>query len=249
MSKEVKDFWNRRAKLGIKSGSKDIIARNLEMDNIMKLIKEGKKVIDIGCGDGALSYMIAKKGCNVLGIDFSSKMIAYAKEKYGNKNPRFLERDMTDMGFPNNVFDIAVTERCIINLDTKDAQIDAINSICDMLKPNGTYIMCENTKQGLDNLNSLREKFNLNRISQPWHNLYLDENMLSSVKKEFKLIKKVRFSSSYYVCSRIINARIAADSGKEPDYMSPINEIGAMLPSMGDYGQGKIFVFRKEARR
>ena len=47
-------------------------------------------VLDIGCGDGSLTYYVASKtsGC-VLGIDNSPSMIDHAKEHYQDKRVRF----------------------------------------------------------------------------------------------------------------------------------------------------------------
>jgi trans-aconitate methyltransferase len=42
----------------------------------------GEKVIDLGCGTGALTMEIAERGAHVLGIDGSPEMIAAARAKY-----------------------------------------------------------------------------------------------------------------------------------------------------------------------
>lgn len=59
---------------------------------------KGKKVLDIGCGTGVITPLLASKsGLPVLGIDLSSKMIEIAKQKYKNNacvsflNANFLE--------------------------------------------------------------------------------------------------------------------------------------------------------------
>ena len=42
----------------------------------------GQQVLDLGCGTGDLSAVLAKAGCHVLGLDASATMIDKAKEKY-----------------------------------------------------------------------------------------------------------------------------------------------------------------------
>ncbi|MFF2093564.1 class I SAM-dependent methyltransferase [Paenibacillus sp. NPDC058174] len=42
----------------------------------------GERILDLGCGTGDLSAVLAEKGANVSGIDYSAEMIAKAKEKY-----------------------------------------------------------------------------------------------------------------------------------------------------------------------
>jgi trans-aconitate methyltransferase len=41
----------------------------------------GEYILDLGCGDGALTGEIAARGCRVLGIDSSAEMIAAATER------------------------------------------------------------------------------------------------------------------------------------------------------------------------
>lgn len=42
----------------------------------------GERILDLGCGTGDLSAQLAQAGANVTGIDFSSGMIAAARQKY-----------------------------------------------------------------------------------------------------------------------------------------------------------------------
>ena len=49
---------------------------------------ENSKVIDICCGTGQFAFLLANKCKHVVGIDHSSKMIKYAKNK---KNDRGVE--------------------------------------------------------------------------------------------------------------------------------------------------------------
>ena len=146
-----------------------------------------------------------------------------------------------------NAFDIAITERCLINLIDLKSQIKALSEIAFILKKQGLFLMCEDTLGGLTSLNSLRKKLQLPEIKTRWHNVYLAEKpFLEAVSKLFDLISIKNISSTYYMVSRVIYARLAADSGVEPEYLHPINRIAAQLPYIGDYGPLKLFVFRKK---
>lgn len=52
-------------------------------------IKDNDKILDIGCGNGRFLEVLLDKKNNInwsyLGLDNSTKLIEYAKEKYGNK--------------------------------------------------------------------------------------------------------------------------------------------------------------------
>lgn len=70
----------------------------------MLAIYGNERVLDVGCGDGRVTAMIAKKvprGC-VLGVDSSSAMVERASVKYPanqNANLEFRVRDARDLGF------------------------------------------------------------------------------------------------------------------------------------------------------
>lgn len=79
---------------------------------VLSLIETNQSVLDVACGTGALSLLIAGKAQQVIGIDKSSSMINIAnktKRKRAVKNIDFLQADATkSLPFKKNIFDIAV---------------------------------------------------------------------------------------------------------------------------------------------
>lgn len=70
---------------------KNPFKRNLYVLSRYKLIIDllgdkidNRSIADVGCGDGVLSYLLAKKGARVTGIDNSAEAISYAKKKLKN---------------------------------------------------------------------------------------------------------------------------------------------------------------------
>src|SRR5688572_10456136 len=57
----------------------------------------GKSVLDVGCGSGRISVLLAKRGANVVGIDFAENMIEkavfHAKQNKVDKQIRFERMD------------------------------------------------------------------------------------------------------------------------------------------------------------
>ena len=116
-----------------------------------------------------------------------------------------------------------------------------------LLAPNGTYAMCENSQDGLDAINALRAKVSLSAIVPPWHNRYFRDAELAELRLPGVRLADVQFySSTYYFLSRVVNAWQAAREGREPDYDAPINQLALQLPPMGDYGQGRLWLWRRE---
>lgn len=70
----------------------------------------GKHVLDVGCGEGYFSRVIADMGASVIGIDFSEPMIEAALEEERRKplGVKYLTSNAADlMDLPSRTFDIA----------------------------------------------------------------------------------------------------------------------------------------------
>ncbi|MGC4375960.1 methyltransferase domain-containing protein [Fictibacillus sp. Mic-4] len=67
------------------------------------------RILDIGCGTGAVSIRLAEKGFDVTAVDLSEDMLAMAREKAENQklNVRFFHQDMRELD-GLGVHDIAV---------------------------------------------------------------------------------------------------------------------------------------------
>lgn len=65
-------------------------------------------LLDVCCGTGLVTIPLSKKLSRVVGIDFSSSMVAFAKHKSsGCRNVVFYEMDAVDFKL-NNVFDVVI---------------------------------------------------------------------------------------------------------------------------------------------
>src|SRR5688500_7666678 len=120
--KLVKKHYKEEAKknnLSLTSTMADVSTRRLEMENIISYLKPGKKVLEIGCGNGSASIEISKKvKLDLLATEFSEDMIALAKKQptKGIKGKvKFEEQDVLKLNY-EKAFDVVFTERCIINL-------------------------------------------------------------------------------------------------------------------------------------
>ena len=110
--------------------------------------------------------------------------------------------------------------------------------------------MCENSQDGVDRLNRLRVPLGLPEIVPPWHNHYLTNDDIRGFAAALTDVEWIRgggdYSSTYYFLSRVVNAALAAQRGEEPAYDSEINRLALRLPSMGDVGQGRIWLWRRK---
>lgn len=258
---EIKKFWDNQADSFGESQlatAPDVYYRDLEIDRIMSYLRDGKKVLDIGCGNGYSTFLFAKKfpKMKIVGMDYSEKMIKMAasalkkQKKALAKRISFcvgdvlkLSKDASGLG----KFDLIVSERCLINLLNWDEQKKALLEMKKMLKPKGMIILCENTQEGLGRLNQLRKTCGLHAIEVRWHNFYMPEKkLLDFAKKHFKVLDVNNIGSLYYIISRVVYAKLSDLEKKEPDYMNPINMIASKLPSLGNYSPNFIFVLQNK---
>jgi ubiquinone/menaquinone biosynthesis C-methylase UbiE len=249
----IRAFWNSRAGLGKWAGTQDLIAKELELKTISEFVRPGMKVLDAGCGNGIAAIEIARRfQVDITAIDYAADMVRAAAETAATVplvgTIQFKEGDVTNInGLPGD-FDLIYTERVIINLPDWETQKKAITGLVSLLRVGGVYAMLENSQDGLDKINLLRQQVGLQPVKAPWHNRYLKDSELQTFSVPGVVLEKVIFhSSTYYFLSRVVNAWLAAQEGKEPDYDSPVNELALRLPAIGDLGQGKVWVWKRLA--
>lgn len=92
------------------------LAKNLISKNSVKLILEvvgdcniqDSKILDIGCGRGgnasSINQYFAVK--SIVGIDLSSRVIAFCKQHFENDKINFIEGDAENLPFENSSFDV-----------------------------------------------------------------------------------------------------------------------------------------------
>lgn len=81
-------------------------------------VGENDTVLDIGCGNGALTYDVAKKAKKVVGIDLREKNILIAERKYSRENINYICGDaLTDL--PNEQFDVITLSNVLEHIDKR----------------------------------------------------------------------------------------------------------------------------------
>ena len=90
---------------------------NLKLKQILGNVK-GKKVLDVGCGTGSLTFYLAQRGANVIGIDLSRNLIEYCKDqsKILGISIEFRVMNAQVPDFEEESFDIILGSRIIHHL-------------------------------------------------------------------------------------------------------------------------------------
>ncbi len=101
---------------------------------------QGKNVLDAGCGNGYLTRLLATKGAQAVGVDFSKTFIDFCKEKEEELHLGcdFYEGSITDMHqFDPQSFDLVVSN--IVMVDVLDYKT-TFKEIARVLKDHGRFV-------------------------------------------------------------------------------------------------------------
>lgn len=260
MSKDhIKEYWESQGNTHCDShwaswGDNWII--DLEIDTIGKNIKDGDKVLDIGCANGYSTFRQATlhKLSSITGVDYAASMVAAAEktkcEQELGKYISFQEGDIRSLQFPDNSFDVVYTTRVLINLPTWEQQAQGITECLRVLKSNGTLILSEGFWEPLMILNAIRLAGNLPPLVEHDFNRYLKLNILEEHFKKLKLNYRIDdFSSIYYLGSRFLR-ELVTDPSAYQGFTNPINKIFYEIEkqfSGGGLGIQQAFIITKDS--
>lgn len=121
-----------------------LITEGIEQRLILDLMGglAGHRVLDAGCGDGALACAAASRGAQVTGIDPDPSMLAAASSRAAQAGVRatFLNGRVERLPFPNASFDVvvSVTVLCFVS----DAA-GAVREMVRVLRPGGRLVLGE----------------------------------------------------------------------------------------------------------
>ena len=103
-------------------------------------IKKNDKVLDVACGIGYGSYIIAKDvpEVRVIGIDIQEMAISYAKRFYNSNKIEFKQMDCLSLPFPESSFDVITAFEIIEHLYQYN---DFLNNINRLLKIEGILLI------------------------------------------------------------------------------------------------------------
>ena len=102
------------------------------------LPKSATHVVDLGCGDGYLSYMMALAGHVVTSVDLSANRLKKFEEVAKKYNIQQVQADIKATGLPSGFFDAVVCSEVIEHIEGYE---DVLREAHRILKPGATFIV------------------------------------------------------------------------------------------------------------
>jgi ubiquinone/menaquinone biosynthesis C-methylase UbiE len=114
----------------------DIKRKDLVMSLLEPIIKDGDRILDLGCGVGAYSHDISKKNKNIISLDNSYNALKFGREYYKIRYP--IQSTALKLPFKNDSFNIVFMVEVIEHIENQDELFSELNRI---LRPSGVLLI------------------------------------------------------------------------------------------------------------
>lgn len=133
----VRQSYNKAAKDYLKN--RDQFKSNKYLEKLIKLLKPGNKILDLGCGAGRpIAKFLMDRGFKVIGIDISEKQIKLAKENV--PQAEFHAKDMDELKKEEYKVDAVVSFYAIFHIPREKHQ-DLFKKINSFLPKGGLILV------------------------------------------------------------------------------------------------------------
>lgn len=137
----------------------------IDLDTQMHLLesnsKLGKKVLDLGCGTGALTLRLAESGYEVTGVDISAQMLDQLARRSKKLNVRLVEADIFSLPFNEASFDAAVSRWVLPHFSDWSA---AVRQVSRVLKSGGVFIFDFPSREHIEHAQSRESLLSKERL-------------------------------------------------------------------------------------
>ena len=117
------------------------------LDEVAGRVDAGERVLDVGCGTGALAACMARRGALVTAVDVSAAMLARAAERLARdglaEQVRLREMGVAELDtLPAGAFD-AVTSTLVLSELSNDEVVYTLGECRRLLRPGGRLLIVD----------------------------------------------------------------------------------------------------------
>lgn len=140
----------------------DIELEHLHRYAFARDLASRKDVLDIACGEGYGSYLLAGTAKTVIGVDLSEEVIRHARSKYVIPNLEFLQGDCTRIPLGDSSVDMVVSFETIEHHNQHEAMLGEIKRV---LRPDGVLVISTPERHLLNKLTQQRNEYHVKELS------------------------------------------------------------------------------------
>lgn len=140
------DWYNANAETYAESG-----IHNFDLNHIHTFVASlipGANVIDLGCGPGRDTNLLAKEGLKVTGLDISDGLLRVARRDFPHLT--FVEGNLFALPFSEESFDGAWSNASLLHLETIENVSTALREVYRVLKKGGIFHILVKAQTGTE---------------------------------------------------------------------------------------------------
>ena len=99
----------------------------------------GRKALEIGCGTGIFTAIIARSGADITAVELSPELVERARAQNPAPNVKYLVMNVEKLGFPDNSFDCVYGSSVLHHLNLEKALPEMLR----VLRPGGKFVFTE----------------------------------------------------------------------------------------------------------
>jgi|CXWL01.1.fsa_nt_gi 2-polyprenyl-3-methyl-5-hydroxy-6-metoxy-1,4-benzoquinol methylase len=122
-----------------------------------------KKVLDIACGEGYGSRLLAGNASHVTGVDINDNIISKAKEKYQKQNLQFLTGTIENIPAADKQFEIVVSFETLEHITDHERMISEIKRV---LQQGGMLVISTPDKKNYSDRTGYKNPFHVKELYQ-----------------------------------------------------------------------------------
>jgi len=151
----------------------DSTIEHLHRYAIAKEFVQNKRVLDIACGEGYGSNLLAASAHLVNGVDIDQATINHASQKYKKENLSFIQGSVEKIPFEAATFDVAVSFETI---EHTTEHISMLKEIKRVLKPGGLLLISTPDKKSYSDMPGYKNPFHKKELYKEEFDKLLSEN-------------------------------------------------------------------------
>jgi SAM-dependent methyltransferase len=122
----------------------------------------GKRVLDVACGEGYGSAVLAREAASVTGVDISPEAIAHAQSEYASmRKLHFVEGSCTRLPLADASIDVAVSFETVEHIAEQDQFLDELARV---LTADGVLILSSPNKLEYSDKRDFRNEFHVKEL-------------------------------------------------------------------------------------